>query len=1800
MTSPRTRDRDQMLEQNVESLLGSSYDPPRIARDARVRIREQLIAQAAATAAPPRRRVSGLMFAGVGLVAASTAVMVVAQLRGGGAADDGAAPVVARDGRHVDLGDGTRVVLGDGATVDVVAARRVRVHGQAYLDVAPGQGTFVVDTAQGRVEVLGTRFVVDAGDDTTTAAVLRGTVKLASDAGDAVLHAGQQGTMARGQVPTRGPAPRLSHLVGWAQLARVQAETAGPRRRSGTLYARNPQWQQQDFPLPMRELTVDVFVENQVARVALDQTFHNPRPETLEGVYRFAVPPDAALSRLAMYVDGTLMESAVVERMAGRRIYEDIVYQRRDPALAEWTGAGKVDLRIFPLPPSQDKRLLVTYDQALPRLYDDWTLTVPLPDLDDPVDDVAFKVRIADCGTCEVHSPSHAVEVAHDGDAAVVTYRRAGEPVGDSLVLTVRDPDRADRVAAAHDDGHDYLLVRTRPDLTAGLAVAEHRPRRWVILDDVSGSRDSLERRAQAELVDRLIDTIDEDDQVAIATFDVGVRRVGDFQRAADIDRRAVRAALNREHGGVGATDLGAALAEATRLLGDVGTDPQDAYVVYLGDGVVTGGDRDLAQLRRPLQGHATFVGFAVGDGADVPTLSALADATGGMVVPVDPADDLPWRALDAVAALYTPRVVGLTSRVLDPAGRTVDGAIAYLRGRQIADGDEVEVVIRTPRGAEVATVELAGQRAGAPWQHRVDLGRAERAGDAGYLPRLWAQRRVTALMVERNTAPPPMPCAGEPCPSYEDQRVAFRETLRKEIVALGTRYFLLSPHTSLLVLENDAMYAQYHVERDRHVAWAPYQVPATIEVNTATPPSLLAAAADVALVRTPTEPFYSYDAYGWGYRDGLDNGVLALSANQQSVWFAGGVADGTTRFGSGTGSGFGRAGALGGGGAAPEGSTSRTTATAAVTEVAKASDDKPSEDVVDVLDSTVAREPAPDTAGAATGRPASGPGLPVGGDLDLETVSSGELAERTNSWAVGAKGDRARRKQGAGWDGHAAHARYGGYGGAPYPAAYNYVQDWRLDDLTEFVPAFFAGALDGAIADLRAVAGGARGRVDDDARRLLAEARRHLAAGVYRWGDSPDITVDASGRMAWRVVHDSGLEELATFDGTRLRRRYPELGLDLVRDLGDATPALVVTTLPLVPMDPDQLARWYVVTRKDDHTIALAPAAAPDAPTLELELDADYHLVAVRSAAGQALVTIRWDRGEPVGAAVLGEAVAVTHVASAVADAPASLAGATGGDAVEVALPLRPPAYWKNRLAETGEGGAEWRHLTRQLMAAQAATHDPGGAIAGYQALVAHGGAELGDLVLASGGRQWVEDKRLVELLAAAGERGRAVGKYLAASRAYQKKPRTGVFAPIAGDGLVGALARHRETLAFVEADKLTGALASLRAGHGASTLRVIAAARIAQQWSWQSPRAAEAWDAVAEGAWRNVARYEAARAVYQRGDYRAAADRFADLMAGWDPAAMPATIDWTAKSAMQSSTRGQVGWQLAWSAYRNQALASDDLEQVTALLASASQLGEDDIDRALGRAADLAAGDPDAMASIIQQSLAYGQIDRAAPLVDAALATARTPALLRLASVVAERQGRVTDAADELEEALAGDGDGPVPLSRLREDMTRLLTLRGRVATLTTGAARDAAVDAAVAVADRWRDVDPDNAAIDRQIGELLLAAGRRDEAWRQLSTAIERHPMEGDGWALVAEVMEREGRLDDAVGYWQQAVVIDQTNPTWRMRRAQTLFALGRDAEATAQLKEIHDRKWHQRWWSVVYQVDQMLAQQAKATR
>ncbi|MGE5183036.1 MAG: VIT domain-containing protein, partial [Acidobacteriota bacterium] len=421
-----------VLEHNVSSLLETGGEPPRIADGARARIRTSLVAQFGVDHAPRSFR-KPIVAAFIGVLAAAALALFVWHGRGRQAARPA-------DGT---LADGSTFVTAPGGKLTVLGPRHVRVDGQALLDVVPGKGTFTVDTARGTVEVLGTRFYVDGQPERTTAAVVRGEVELATDQGSVVLHAGEQGIAERGRAPVREPAPRLSQLVAWSREARP-AEQVAPVHH-GTLFARDPGLRSHppwghEYPLPIAKLGVDVVIQDRVARVALDQTFHNDAPEELEGVYRFAIPPDAALQRLAMYVDGKLEESAVVERMQARRIYEELVYRRVDPALLEWAGNGRLSLRIYPIHANSDKRVLLAYTQSLPELYDDWTLTVPLPEVDRPVGELDATVRVAGCAGCELSSTSHAINVEKSGDDAIVHVHQTSAKTGDSLVLRVRDP----------------------------------------------------------------------------------------------------------------------------------------------------------------------------------------------------------------------------------------------------------------------------------------------------------------------------------------------------------------------------------------------------------------------------------------------------------------------------------------------------------------------------------------------------------------------------------------------------------------------------------------------------------------------------------------------------------------------------------------------------------------------------------------------------------------------------------------------------------------------------------------------------------------------------------------------------------------------------------------------------------------------------------------------------------------------------------------------------------------------------------------------------------------------------------------------------------------------------------------------------------------------------------------------------------------------------------------------------------------------------------------------------------------
>src|SRR5207245_4126291 len=88
----------------------------------------------------------------------------------------------------------------------------------------------------------------------------------------------------------------------------------------------------QEMQLSLRKYHIDVHIEDGFARTTIDQTYFNETPSRLEGTFYFPLPPDASLSRLAMYVDGHRMEGGMAERDYARQTFESIVARQKDPA----------------------------------------------------------------------------------------------------------------------------------------------------------------------------------------------------------------------------------------------------------------------------------------------------------------------------------------------------------------------------------------------------------------------------------------------------------------------------------------------------------------------------------------------------------------------------------------------------------------------------------------------------------------------------------------------------------------------------------------------------------------------------------------------------------------------------------------------------------------------------------------------------------------------------------------------------------------------------------------------------------------------------------------------------------------------------------------------------------------------------------------------------------------------------------------------------------------------------------------------------------------------------------------------------------------------------------------------------------------------------------------------------------------------------------------------------------------------------------------------------------------------------
>jgi hypothetical protein len=710
-------------------------------------------------------------------------------------------------GARIATGKGARALVrtGDGAAVFLRADTEVVLlehgleldRGELWLDAprADAEGETKADAIEVtlgdhavRASDAGLSVRRDGGD--ATVYVARGLAILTSPGGRVEVNAGERGTAHAKDAPAVGPVAFWQDWTGGMADERPGHGAAG--NGSGRIYGIDP-FAPPGAParaLGVAKQAVHAVLRSGIAETEVDQTFSNPGGQAIEGWYWFTVPADAVVTSFALETNGQLVEGEVIEKREAAAKYAAAVRQANDPALLEWVDGRSYRARIFPIPPSGTRRVVLRYLQLLPTVEGKVRYVYPLRSAD-PVrfDEFALSVDVGDDGPKSRVATSLDATVEPGGK--LVTMRRSGfVPQADfQLEMTPpkQPPLRAWRFAAGADQA-DYVMIRYAPEID--FASLPPQKGNVVVVVDTSASGDETARQLRAAEAEAILRALSDEDRFALVAVDVATSVLYPDKGLAPASDASIAAALERlsEHATGGATDLGSMFEPALDLLHG----SEQPAIVYVGDGAPTSGETSadalMDRMRRSLAGsRARFFAVGVGSDARHELLGELTRAGGGLYLRVDGAEQTTDQALRLTSAVKTPTLTDVDV-VFDAA---LDQPFFSATGK-LSRGEELILLARTHR-ALPPEVTVKGRIAGKDVTHKYPLS-VDGGVATGFVPSLWAAEYVRRLLGSGATA--------------DDNRA--------KVLDLGLTYGLMTPYTSILALDSEGAYARQGVTR-RH-----------------------------------------------------------------------------------------------------------------------------------------------------------------------------------------------------------------------------------------------------------------------------------------------------------------------------------------------------------------------------------------------------------------------------------------------------------------------------------------------------------------------------------------------------------------------------------------------------------------------------------------------------------------------------------------------------------------------------------------------------------------------------------------------------------------------------------------------------------------------------------------------------------------------------------------------------------------------------------------------------------------------
>ena len=636
------------------------------------------------------------------------------------------------------------------------------------------------------------------------------------------------------------PLGKLGYAIAAGTALLVVAPFLTGRNRGGAAYAAAPTPGQLAIVdgngnpsalCPLQHTDVQANVKGYVARVTVEQRFHNPSNSPVEAVYTFPLPEDAAVDDMTIKVGDRIVVGEIKRREEAREIYERARDAGQTAALLDQERPNIFTQSVANLMPGTDIVVHISYVNLLK--YDDggYELVYPMvvgprfipgsggyqapglrgdpsparqvepnpgttavvtdagkitPPITPPNTraghDISVTVNV-DAGLPieGLKSTLHAVDVERpEAGRAVVRLKDQRSIPNKDFILRYTVAGKEIRSAVLTDqsaDGSGYFTLMVQPP--AQEAVAKPDSRELVFVIDQTGSQSGWPIQKAKETMRYLIRNMNPDDSFQLLGFNTEVYPC--FQAPVHNTPENVARALRfldplEAEGG---TDILKAVEYALAIPPETG---RRRLICYLTDGYV-GDDMQVIDYVKKHGERAYMFPFGIGDSVNRFLLEGMAREGQGSAEFVT----LQSSAEEAAARFYRRVARPLVTHLrVDWNGLPIQDVLPSRIPDLFVDGRPVILKGRYTSAAEGDLV-LRGELDGRPWSHSMHVILPAERVENSPLPTLWAREKIETLQSSDYLGAQ----TGNP-----------NEEIKQQIIGLALDYRLMSQYTSFVAVE--------------------------------------------------------------------------------------------------------------------------------------------------------------------------------------------------------------------------------------------------------------------------------------------------------------------------------------------------------------------------------------------------------------------------------------------------------------------------------------------------------------------------------------------------------------------------------------------------------------------------------------------------------------------------------------------------------------------------------------------------------------------------------------------------------------------------------------------------------------------------------------------------------------------------------------------------------------------------------------------------------------------------------------